>query len=95
MRLKSIYNRHSCIKRPATEEKIYFKVESFVKIRFSRFVEDISLSVVFLKVAVPRVCIKEIDQSIWILASLPMELRLTQVNIETASPIVDLRVLEL
>ena len=75
------------------EENIYFKVESFVKIRFSCFLEDIRLSVVLLEVATLRVAVQQIDQSIRILTSLPMKLRLAKVNIETASSVVNLPVL--
>ena len=71
-------------------EYSYFKVESFVKIRFCCFVEDISLLVVFLEVATTRVGIKQIDQGVRVLTSLPMELSLAKVNIETAGSVVDL-----
>ena len=73
-----------------SEENIYFKVESFVKIRLSCFLEDIRLSVVFLEVATLRVAVQQIDQSIRILTPLPMKLRLAKVNIETASSVVNL-----
>ena len=75
------------------EENIYFKVESFVKIWFRCFVEDIRLPVVLLEVAAPRVGIEEIDQGVGVLTPLPIELGLAQVNIETASPVVNLAVL--
>ena len=75
------------------ENIFYFKVESFVKIGFSCFVEDIGLPVVFLEEATARVGIKEIDQGVRVLASLPMKPRLAEVNIEAASSVVDLVVL--
>ena len=75
------------------EENIYFKVESFVEIWFRCFFEDIRLPVVLLEVAAPRVGIEEIDQGVGVLTPLPIELGLAEVNIETASPVVDLPVL--
>ena len=82
--------KYSCWKMKATEKNIYFKIESFVKIGFTCFLENIRLPVVFLEVATLRVGIKQIDQSIGILTSLPMKLGLAKVNIETASSVVDL-----
>ena len=74
----------------ATEKNIHFKIERFVKIGFTCFLENIRLPVVFLEVATLRVGVQQIDQSIRILTSLPMKLRLAKVNIETASSVVDL-----
>ena len=89
------YNRGKIKDDNKPEENIYFKVESFVKIGFSCLLEDIRLPVVFLEVATLRVAVQQIDQSIRVLTSLPMKLRLAKVNIEAASSVVDLAVLSL
>ena len=75
------------------ENILYFKVESFVEIGFSCLLENIGLPVVFLEVAATRVGIKQIDQGVRVLTPLPIELGLAEVNIETASPVVNLAVL--
>ena len=76
------------------EENIYFKVESFVKIWFRCFVEDIRLPVVLLEVAAPRVGIEEIDQGVGVLAPLTVQVLIVrQRNVNIILADFDLRTL--
>lgn len=64
------------------------KIKSFIEIWFNVLAKHICLFVFPLKVALLCYLIKKVNSGIWILASLAKKFSLSQVNIETASPIV-------
>lgn len=69
----------------------YLEIKCFIEVWFNVLAKHISLFVFPLKIALLCYFIKKVDSGIWVLTSLAKKFSFTQVNIEAACPIVNLK----
>ena len=69
----------------------YLEIKCFIEVRLNVLAKHICLFVFPLKIALLCYFIKKVDSGIWVLTSLAKKFSFTQVNIEAACPIVNLK----